>query len=319
MTCRTGNYNDDAPDDLCLVTTYFNPAGYTKKRQRYLDFAARCEVSNLTLFTIECAFGNRAFEIPEAETVLRVRARDAMWQKERLLNLATAHIPAKFTKLVSIDFDVIFENPQWAILTSQQLDIVPLVQPFETVVWLPRDVVSDDGSGRVLSGFAERHATDPSLQVTGDFLRHGVPGFARAARRELLEAHGLYDECVVGGGDHLVAHAACGDWSSPCFEWSVGVGSEHHRHFVRWAEPFHRDVRGRFGYVPGRLLHVWHGSWRSRMYSSRHRFLMDFDFDPDRDLVISSDGCWEWSSPKPGLHEAVASYFSLRREDGDEE
>ena len=209
MTCRTGNHKDDAPADLCLVTTYFNPAGYTKKRKRYLDFAARCEVSNLTLFTIECAFGNRAFEIPEAETVLHVRARDAMWQKERLLNLATAHIPAKFTKLVSIDFDVIFENPQWAILTSQQLDVVPLVQPFETVVWLPRDAVSDDGSGRVLPGFAERHATDPSLLLAGDFVRHGVPGFARAARRELLEAHGLYDACVVGGGAVSYTHLTC--------------------------------------------------------------------------------------------------------------
>lgn len=314
-----GNRAGNVPDDLCLVTTFFNPASYSKKRQRYLDFAARCEAGGLPLFTVECAFRDGEFEIPDDPAVLRVRARDAMWQKERLLNLALSHIPLRYTKLVSLDFDVIFENPMWAAETSRLLEEFPLLQPFESAIWLPKDVNADDGTGVVLPGFASRYAENPSAVHSGDFEGHGLPGYAWAARRELLESHGHYDACVIGGGDHFIAHAACGDWTSRCFDWSVGVGSLHHRHFERWAERFFEAVRGRIGFVPGRLLHIWHGSWKSRRYTSRHRHLMSLDFDPDRDIAIGNDGCWEWSTSKPELHAAVGAYFALRQEDGDDE
>lgn len=305
------------PGDLCLVTTYFNPAGYAKKRQRYLDFATRCRIAGLPLFTVECAFGDTPFELPASAPVIQVRARDAMWQKERLFNISLARIPARFEKLACLDFDVIFENANWAGCTSALLEQVPLVQPFETAIWLPKDAITDDGSGRVLPGFASRYVQNPMVARGGAFEAHGMPGFAWAARRQLLEEHGHYDACVIGGGDHLIAHAACGDWSSECFDWSVGLGSRQHLHFERWARRFHADVKGRIAFVPGRLLHIWHGSWDSRHYTSRHRHLKIHDFDPDLDIEIDGNGCWEWSSDKPELHSAVATYFALRLEDGD--
>lgn len=317
----TSGYGDDSrvPDDLCLVTSYFNPAGFKRKLRRYIEFASRMASSGLPLFTVECAFGESDFEIPESDSVFRVRARDAMWQKERLLNLALPRIPSRFTKLVSIDFDVIFENPEWAVATSRLLDEVPLMQPFETAIWLPQGATVDDGTGLVLPGFAACQVADPAVVHRGEFAAHGLPGYAWGARRSLLEAHGHYDACVIGGGDHLIAHAACGDWTSACFEWSVGLGSLHHRHFVRWAEAFHDDVRGRMSFVPGKLLHLWHGPWKNRRYTSRHVQLKAFDFDPDRDITIGPDGCWEWSGAKVEFHDAVAAYFAGRKEDGDED
>ena len=317
MNGRASQADVEAPVDLCLLTTYFNPAGFRRKRPRYLEFAGRAAASGLALYTIECAFGEREFELPASEFVFHVRARDVMWQKERLLNLAVRRLPARYTKVVSIDFDVVFENPEWAVETSRLLDHVPLVQPFETVIWLPKGVTIDDGSGMVLHGFASRHHSDASLVHRGDFAAHGLPGYAWGARRALLEEHGHYDACIIGGGDHLVVHAACGDWTSACFDWSVRLGSEHHRHFVRWAEAFHRDVDGRMAFVPGKLLHLWHGPWKNRRYTSRHVPLKTFDFDPDVDIALGPDGCWEWSSEKLELRRAVAEYFANRQEDGD--
>lgn len=319
MSSHGGGHECRIPDDLCLLTSYFNPARFRKKRQRYLEFAARAAASGLPLFTVECAIGANDFEIPESNAVFRVRARDALWQKERLLNLAVTRLPSRYEKVVSVDFDLVFENPDWAVETSRLLDEVPLVQPFESVIWLPKGVTEDDGTGVVLEGFAARHVADSSVAHRGNFAAHGVPGYAWGARRSLLEELGHYDACVVGGGDHLMVHAACGDWTSDCFEWSVGIDSRHHRHFVRWAEAFHRDVRGRMACVPGRLLHLWHGEWKNRRYTSRHVALKAFDFDPDQDITIGPDGCWEWSSAKRELHDAVAAYFALRQEDGDDE
>jgi hypothetical protein len=60
---------------------------------------------------------------------------------------------------------------------------------------------------------------------------------------------------------------------------------------------------------------VWHGSWKNRNYTNRHKGLMEFDFDPSVDIRVGAGGCWEWSSDKPAMHAWVADYFANRRED----
>ncbi|HQR38625.1 MAG TPA: hypothetical protein PLF26_09500 [Blastocatellia bacterium] len=304
-------------DDVCLVTTFFNPAGFRSRKAMYDAFAQRADAGNVRLITIECIFNSSDFELPESTGVLRIRARDAMWQKERLINAALARLPRPCTKVVWIDCDVMFENADWVAETSRLLDRHSLVQPFETAYWLPKGATSYDGEGVVFRGFAASHAANPGVVVAGDFQAHGVPGYAWGARRELLERHGLYDACVIGGGDHLMAHAACGDWSSKCFGWSLGLDSPHHRHFVRWAKAFHSDVRGQMTFVPGGLLHMWHGNWEHRNYTARHKALKSFDFDPAVDVRIGDTGAWEWASDKPEMHAWAATYFENRREDDD--
>jgi hypothetical protein len=301
--------------DLALVTTYFNPAGFASKRRMYADFAERIRSSGLYLATIECAFGDRDFELPEDDATIRVRARDVMWQKERLVNIAVGRLPERFAKVAWVDLDVVFENPKWAVETSRLLESAVLIQPFEPAVWLPKGATVFCGKGDVWRGLAAVYASDPSAVGAGDFVGHGHPGFAWAARREVVERRGLYDACVIGGGDHLIAHAACGDWTSACFDWSLGKDTAHYRHFARWAEAFYGDVRGRVRFVPGGLLHLWHGQWEHRSYTSRHKGLRSFDFDPERDVRPSVDGPWEWASDKPEMHAWAAQYFASRNED----
>jgi hypothetical protein len=45
---------------------------------------------------------------------------------------------------------------------------------------------------------------------------HGQPGIAWAARRSLLERHGIYAAAICGGRDELFAHAAGGSLDSRC-------------------------------------------------------------------------------------------------------
>lgn len=303
-------------DDVCLVTTFFNPAGYASKRGTYLEFAGHVRASGLRLVTVECAFGDAPFELPDADGIVRVRARDVLWQKERLLNIALRRLPDACTKVVWIDFDVRFEDPSWAATTSRLLDDHALVQPFETAAWLPRGATRFEGEGRLWTGFGARYAADPGVAAAGDFDGHGHPGFAWGARRGLLERHGLYDACVAGGGDHVVAHAAAGDWTSRCFAWSFGRDTAHYRHFARWAEPFFEDARGRVTFAPGRVLHLWHGDWEDRNYTFRHKELRAFGFDPEGDLRVDESGCWAWASDKPELRAWAAGYFARRREEG---
>ena len=154
----------------------------------------------------------------------------------------------------------------------------------------------------------------PTKHLAGYFSQHGHTGFAWAARRDLPASHGLYEACVYGDGDHMMAHAACGDWDSPCVDRSI-VGSDHRNHFRQWAAEFYKDVQGRIGYVPGTVLHLWHGdSRRNESYRSLVK-LHAHEFDPTRDIRVGQSGALEWNSSKPELHQSLRNYFASRMED----
>jgi hypothetical protein len=305
-----------AVDDLWVLTAYFNPLGYATRRRNYDVFQATIEASHLRSLTVECAFGGGAFALPESPHVLRVRAADVMWQKERLLNLAVARLPASCAKIAWVDCDVLFDNPEWAVETSRLLERSPVVQPFDSAIRLPRGAVTHDGGGETWRGFGAVHAVDPHAVRTGDYDTHGETGLAWAARREVLARCGLYDACIVGGGDHAIAHAMCGDFDSACIAKLIGVGNRHWRHFVRWGTQFCSGVRGRIGHVPGAILHLWHGHRADRQYAVRHRRLEGFAFEPQCDLRVGGEGGWEWATVKPDMHRTVAEYFAGRDEDG---
>jgi hypothetical protein len=304
-------------DDLWLVTAYFDPAGYRRKRGNYEAFRERAVGSGLRLVTIECAFGDRPFVLPPSDQVVQVRADHVMWQKERLLNLLVQSLPPRCEKVAWVDCDVLFENPDWAAETSRLLDATALVQPFSTSIRLPKDHQAYRDQGVVYPSLAAVFGRDPRAALEGEYAAHGDTGMAWAARRSILDRHGLYDAGIVGGGDHLIAHAACGAWTSPCLRPMLGNGHGYRAHFTRWAERFHRAVGEAIGVVPGAALHLWHGEPEHRRYVERHQKLHAFSFDPERDLRTGAGGCWEWASDKPDLHAWVVHYFHRRREDGD--
>lgn len=312
--CPAKTYEPAA--DLWLLTAYFNPLGYRSKRRNYETFKDVIVRSGLQLLTIECAIGSDPFTLPPSPSVMQVRARHLMWHKERLLNLAITRLPTRCTKVAWLDCDILFENPQWAVETSKALDHCLVVQPYATAIRLPRGADRYCGTGSVRRGFGAVYTESPQHARQGDRRRHGESGLAWAARREVLARCQLYDACIIGGGDHVMTHAMCGDWVSPCIDRLVGADTAHRRHFAGWAETFWAAVHGQIGWVPGAALHLWHGERSNRRYSLRHRALERFPFDPQTDLRIGETGCWEWASDKPALHRCVIDYFVDRQEDG---
>ncbi len=303
-------------DDLAIVSCFFNPAGYRTKWQNFVRFRERVEASGLPMLIVEGAFGDDPFVL-DGDGVLRVRCRDVLWQKERLLNLAVAALPRAFTKVAWLDGDLLFEEADWAVETSRLLDERPIVQPFERAIRLPPDAIAYRGTGTVYQSFCAAHASDPAAFLAGDFNVHGHTGFAWAARRELLETCGLYDACLAGSGDHLIAHAALGDWSSPCVTATVGENNRYAAHFAEWAARFYRGTGGRVGFARGTVLHLWHGEMANRRYADRNRELVGYEFDPAADLRVDEAGAWRWSGGRPELREWAQRYFDHRLEDGE--
>ena len=79
----------DAP--LWAITAYFNPAGYRRRRDNYRVFRERLQAPLVTA-ELSCD-GNFALSSDDADVLVQVHG-DAMWQKERLLNLALGAVPS---------------------------------------------------------------------------------------------------------------------------------------------------------------------------------------------------------------------------------
>src|SRR5271166_1365703 len=88
----------ESVDDLCVVTTYFNPCNYKSLLKNYLSFHESLKQSDIQLFTVECTFGEAPFQLESGPNTLQVRANSVLWQKERLLNIAFASVCKTFPK-----------------------------------------------------------------------------------------------------------------------------------------------------------------------------------------------------------------------------
>ncbi len=320
--------------DLGVVTSYYNPCGYRVRAHNFERFVEPLRAAGIPLVIVEAGFpsgdapraafdtAHGEFTLPEAHGSCRVSARDVMWQKERLLNEGLRRLPARCTKVAWLDADVLFESDEWAVETSRRLDRHAVVQPFEEVVRLPRGALAYEGlseegvaGATVFRGFGAVHASEPEAYLGGNYERHGHTGFAWAARRDLLERTGLYDACIAGSGDHMMAHGFCLDSESACVRRIIGRVGFHAAHFREWTARLLEELGDGVSFTPGRLLHLWHGSIENRRYVQRNQELLAMGFHPKEDIRVGETGAWEWASDKPELHAWARRYFVERRED----
>jgi hypothetical protein len=305
---------------LWVVTAYYNPAGYASRRRNYERFAQTLRQSGIPLLTVECAFGDQPFDLPESMEVVQVRGQTALWQKERLLNLAISWLPKSCRYVAWLDADVLFTNLDWAREAAALLESVPVVQLFETCLRLPQHYAKSMDGGDVCTSFASIVRRDPTVLRTGRFEDHGHTGYGWAARRELLDKHGLYELAIAGSGDHFMAHAIMGDFHSgqltaPCVERQMLREPALVEHFHAWAKAFHRDVDGRLSLVSGQVLHLWHGELQNRRYFLRNVELAEQGFNPYQDIIAVPGKPLELRD-RPALAEWFQNYFRSRREDG---
>jgi hypothetical protein len=306
---------------LWAITSYFNPAAYANRLRNYRVFRANLA---LPLAVVELSH-NGKFELgkEDAEIVVQIAGGDVLWQKERLLNLAVSRLPDECDLVAWIDSDVVFLDRDWAECAEQALEKFALIQPFRERCNLCREAQpfagANGGCDSVSKSIAYKIGigeanTDDFRNSEAPLTRNSTTGLAWAARRELLEAYGLYDACILGSGDRAILCAAMGMFESGTE--AVGMRGRQIDHYLDWAEPFYRAVGGRVGFINGRALHLWHGELRNRRYAQRHEGLGKFAFDPFSDIVLDPSGCWRWNGSKPEMQEYVRVYFQSRKEDG---
>jgi hypothetical protein len=306
---------------LWVVTSFFNPAGYRRKALNYRLFR---EHLSAPLLAVELSYDGR-FALEEgrdAEIVVRVAAGDVLWQKERLLNVGIAALPARCDVVAWVDCDVLFGTRDWPERTRAALEHVDLVHLFHDRHNLPRDtpierlatwsesVTSVSAAHRIAVGSL---APEDLTENNSTLKLKATSGLAWAMRRTVLDRHGLYDACILGGADRIMLASGLGRFDVAMR--AQRMNARRAEHYLAWARPYFASMAGRVGSVSGHAFHLWHGELKDRRYGSRTEHLTEFD--PFADITRGPDGAWRWSSAKPELHDAVRRYFHERDEDGE--
>ena len=129
------------------------------------------------------------------------------------------------------------------------------------------------------------------------------------------DGFGLYDKCIVGGGDTLIYSAA----NNELKEWfdKRSTTLAHARSIVEWSNQWYSKVGGDLGFADNNIETFFHGSLKNRNYLNRHEILLLNSFNPSKDISISGEtGLLEWdNSSKVVLQEDIRDYFASRQED----
>jgi hypothetical protein len=288
-----------------------------------------CEDAGAILYTVELALRDRHHAITCASNPRHIQLRSPaeLWHKENLLNIGIRALPADWKYVAWIDADVEFSRPDWATECVQQLQHYHVLQMWsEAIDLIPDPAVPGNiwkaGSkvfnsflfswtqGRPLNGAFGGGSSDPGGSQHGH-LWHS--GYAWAARRSALaDLGGLGEMGILGSGDRHMAAALIGEVRKTVHS---KLNPSYLDYWLEWEERALRHVNRNIGYMPGLLLHHWHGRKIDRKYADRWKILIENQFDLRRDVKHDVQGVLAFNEKNWKLRNAVREYFRARNED----
>jgi hypothetical protein len=323
------------PAVLDVIAVVSNPCRYRSRYALYRAFERHVQCSGARLTTVECAFGERPFEVTSADNPrhFQVRSRHEFWIKENLINYGLSCLPRDAQYIAWVDADVAWTRPDWVQETIQQLQHHRVVQMFSEA----HDLGPDGNIISSFRSFAYSHVHGiprkrpgkgkPGGDGYGYYGGYGGPsdcriaywhhpGFAWAARRDAVDTvGGLFDVAVVGESDFIMAKAVVGEAEDVLYP---GVSPGYRRAVLAWQDQAAK-LRGDIGYVSGSLAHFHHGPKSKRAYWTRCSILRDTQFDPYFDLKRDTQGLYQLvdhgDARSIRLRDAIRKYLRNRDED----
>ena len=255
--------------EAVIVSCFYNPQNNPYRLIAFQKFYR--SIKHLNHRIIECLIGNAEQQLPDSPYITRVHTDSLLWHKESLINNVVKDLPPSFKYIFWIDADVIFTNQNWLVDSVRELqNFRNIVQPFEYCVHLNRNKLTPDFNvdavrslvtdathrhERLWRSFCANCVDDNTSAQNDNYNIHGHVGFAWGARREILEQCPLYDAALSGGSDHIMAHAAAGQFNHICITKSFTDDIDS---VTEWQKRFYAAVKGYIGYVKGDLFHIIH-------------------------------------------------------------
>lgn len=301
--------------DLHVITCIANPVLWQSRIDLYKEFEEHMLQSGVHLTTVECAYGEREWQLPRNHRVnyvnVRASGRNLAWNKESLLNLGLQRVP-QANYVGFFDADIRFRDPNWAQGTLDALQHHHVVQPWTACY----DLGPNDEHLAAHKSFAALFSQGKPIfqgpNASGPY-EFGHPGYAWAWTRQALEwTGGLIETAALGAGDHHMALGLLGRIQDSIH----GAMTQGYKDALYvWQSRAVSHIKNSLGALAGTIEHGWHGNKGKRAYVSRWDILAKHAFDPLTDLKRNSWGVLELSGSKPELSRDILKYFASRDED----
>ena len=283
---------------LACIVPIFNFLGDATIEANHAAAIAKLAEPTVDIYPIRAV----AHSVPQENDFI-APTHSILWQKEALINYAISQLFTDYDAIAWIDSGIYLE-PGWSHRVLRALETYDVVQCYNEGVWLnPKGDVSSTRDGYVhnlLKGIQQqRGKPKPSV------------GAAWAAKSETLKHFRLYDRAIVGGGDTWFLNGVLG------VDTPEALVTRHQTEAQRtqigeWIENT-RAKRFRVGYTIDKYTHLWHMDPDQRQHTTRHKILVNHDFNPELCTQVAPTGTLEWTPmATPGLIEDVKKFLTAR-------
>uniref|UniRef100_A0A6C0CTW6 Glycosyltransferase n=1 Tax=viral metagenome TaxID=1070528 RepID=A0A6C0CTW6_9ZZZZ len=296
---------------LYVVLPYFNYCKYKSRTKLFLEFIKRIQ-SNRTIriIIVEGTPKGMPFDLPTFSDKIflhiKVELSDRIWIKENLINLAIKNLPKEWYYVAWIDADLTFLNEHWIDETIKQLKQDDIVQLFDSAM----NLGPNGETLKIDKGFVYQYLKSGHEYIKTYKYGFWHPGYAWACNRFAYEKMGkLIDFGILGSGDHHMALAWIGkvECSHP--------GNIHLDYMIALKDFQDRCKNIKLGYIPGTILHHYHGSIADRRYQERWQILTKNQYSPIKDIAYKENGLLYLTEKGKRFQEPIDDYFRGRRED----
>jgi hypothetical protein len=305
-------------NQLHVVTAISNPVAWKSRIALYNAFEQHMLDSGVQLTTVECSYGDHDPEISINPKVNHVRVKATgvhkVWIKENLLNLGIQRLPSNAKYIATIDADVTFRDPKWALATLDALQHFHVIQPWAYCYDLGPKGEHLATHRSFANLFYAKGATGihQGPNAVGGY-EFGHPGYAWAYTRQALEwGGGLIEIAALGAADHHMALALIGKVGDSIHG---GMTGGYKAPLYQWQGRMYPQIAGHVGSLAGTIEHGWHGQKAKRAYVDRWEILIKNKFDPATDLKKNTWGVLELAGNKPQLSHDIDAYFRSGDED----
>ena len=292
---------------LYTILPYFNYCDFERRRTLFIEFVKHLRTFNHIRIVVVELVG--ATPLPKLRGVykhIKFPFTSPIWIKENLINLGVHALPSSWTHVAWIDADITFLNATWVQDTFDELSTHDIVQMFHTCVNLgPREQAF-----KVDKSFAYMSKDSGTPFSKTDRYGFWHPGYAWACTRAAwTQMDGLIEWAILGSADRHMSYALIGKVldSAP---------TNIHANYKKLLSEYQNRCKGlRLSYVPGTILHHWHGSLENRKYRERWQILTHYKFNPNQDIFLTSHGLVSLTRTGNRLQKDLYEYFLGRTED----
>ncbi len=291
------SYDIPRRKDLAVCFAFFNYTGSSRLIMNYLYVAEKLKVAEIPFFTIELII--EGFQ-PFIKNAFHVYAKSYLFQKENLLRILEAKVPQKYTKLLFLDADIIFEHAGWYDMLSMILNDHDVCHCFESAHWI-------DLTYKKILKSTKSYIISPEKDILLSDSRKPVQyhsGFGWAFKRNWYKKAGFIDDAVLGSGDLIFSYGLYGKTYPGTQDISFYANS-----ITKWYKTIDNPS---ITFLPVTVFHMFHGDLINRQYVSRNKIFKGIK-DVNDAIYKNAYDVYELKDEK--LNEKCYQYFLSRMDD----